>query len=278
MAPAGTSAEAIRAHYDLCDDFFGLWLGEEKIYSCALFEPGDDLYAAQLRKLDYHIEQAAAAGASRVLDVGCGWGALLRRLVRTGVSSAAGLTLSRTQGEQIARDAIPGTAVHVEPWEAYVPDAPYDAIISIGAFEHFATRDMTTGEKGLAYRRFFEFCHRNLRRRGRISLQTVAYMNPGEARNWFVPTTIFRESELPFASEILAASEPLFEIAALRNDRMDYMHTCRSWARNLAARRDDAVRLVGDEVTRDYEQYLTLAAAFKAGAVCLLRLTLIRSK
>ena len=77
----GATAEAIQHHYDLSDDFFGLWLGPERIYSAALYEDGDDLDTAQTRKLDHHIAAAQAGGKERVLDIGCGWGAMLRRVV-----------------------------------------------------------------------------------------------------------------------------------------------------------------------------------------------------
>lgn len=271
----GTSAEAIRAHYDISDDFYALWLDREMVYSCALFADGDDLYAAQMRKLDHHIAEARAAGAARVLDIGCGWGALLRRLVQTGVGSAVGLTLSRTQAARVERDAVPGTSVRLEPWQEHVASEPYNAIISIGAFEHFATRDLTRDERVLVYRRFFEFCRRNLQASGRLSLQTIAYVNPGTPGQSLVPARIFRESELPFVSEILQASEPIFELVSLRNDRLDYLKTCRAWASGLAAHRSEAVALIGEESTTDYERYLSIAAAgFKTGAVGLFRLTL----
>jgi cyclopropane-fatty-acyl-phospholipid synthase len=86
----GASPAAIRAHYDLSGEFFQLVLGPDLIYSCAMFNGVDDLASAQLRKLDHRIEAAGAAGTRRVLDIGCGWGALLERLVRhANVRSAA---------------------------------------------------------------------------------------------------------------------------------------------------------------------------------------------
>lgn len=77
----GASQDAIKAHYDLGNEFFRLWIGPDLIYSCALFEGDDDLDRAQIRKLDHHIEAAGAPGATSVLEIGCGWGALMRRLV-----------------------------------------------------------------------------------------------------------------------------------------------------------------------------------------------------
>ena len=139
----GASREAIRAHYDAGEDFFALWLGPELVYSAALFQDGDDLATAQIRKLDHHIAAAHAAGAARVLDVGCGWGAMLRRLVRhAGVGQAVGLTLSAAQAAWIGRTPTAGITVREESWRDHVPPAPYDAIISVGAFEHFAQPGM----------------------------------------------------------------------------------------------------------------------------------------
>src|SRR5262249_28276009 len=91
----GASAEAIRHHSAPSNEFYRLWLDRDMVYSCALFGPGDTLERAQERKLDFHVEQARAARARKVLEIGCGFGALLRRLVSVhGVERAVGLTLS----------------------------------------------------------------------------------------------------------------------------------------------------------------------------------------
>lgn len=139
-----------------------------------MWEEGDTLERAQLRKMDYFVEQTRAAGAGRVLDVGCGGGALLRRLVEThGVERAVGLTLSQAQLDWIGGMGLPRTEVRLENWFDHQPAEPYDAIISVGAFEHFASR-LSRPERLEAYRAFFQHCHDWLRPGTRLGLQTMA--------------------------------------------------------------------------------------------------------
>src|SRR5690348_13494635 len=104
----GADAAAIRHQYDRGNDFFAMWLDENMVYSCALYDSSLDepLEAAQLRKVDFHLESARAAGVGRLLDVGCGWGFLMNRAIDTyGVRSATGLTLSEAQRDWIAAAA-----------------------------------------------------------------------------------------------------------------------------------------------------------------------------
>lgn len=271
----GASAEAIRNHYDFGDDFFGLWLGPERIYSAALFEPGDDLDAAQVRKLDHHIAAADAAGQERVLDVGCGWGALLRRLVyHAGVKHAVGLTLSSSQAAFAREHGGPEIEVREESWRDHRPDAPYDAIISIGAFEHFAGPGLSPEDKLAAYREFFAFCRDALRTGGCLSLQTIAYSASGITLPPFIAERIFRESELPLIHEPIAAADPDFELIALRNDRDHYARTLIAWERALVARRAEAVAMAGEEAVAEFLRYLRVCAmAFKLDTICLLRMS-----
>jgi cyclopropane-fatty-acyl-phospholipid synthase len=274
---------AISQHYDLSDEFFKLWLGPEMIYSCAMFDGAWDLASAQIRKLDHHIEAARAAGAERVLDVGCGWGGLLRRLVAyAGVQRAVGLTLSASQANWIQRSAHPGIEVREEHWRDHKPSKPYDAVISIGAFEHFANPRLEGAQKLAAYREFFSWCEGALASRGRLSLQTIAFTAPlsqiDRDRAAFVADRIFPESELPLIWEPIAAAESRFELVSLRNDRDHYFQTLRHWERNLAARQDEAIALVGEATNAEFRRYLReTAAAFKLGQVCLLRMSFVKT-
>jgi len=277
-AEAGATPAAIQHHYDLSDDFFGLWLGPERIYSAALFEGDDDLDAAQTRKLDHHIAAAEAAGKARVLDVGCGWGAMLRRLVgHAGAKSAVGLTLSASQAEWGRAHVPPGVEIREESWRDHAPEAPYDAIISVGAFEHFARPGLSPEAKLDAYREFFAFCSRALNKGGRLSLQTIAYSASGITLPAFIADRIFRESELPLIHEPIAAADPEFELVALRNDREHYARTLVAWERNLVACREQAVAMVGEAAVTEHLRYLRVCAmAFKLDAICLLRMSFVK--
>jgi cyclopropane-fatty-acyl-phospholipid synthase len=274
----GASQDAIEAHYDLGNDFFRLWIGSDLIYSCALFEGDDDLATAQLRKLDHHIVAAGGAQASSVLDIGCGWGALMHRLItHWGVKRAVGLTLSPSQATWINQKPIPGVEVRVENWRDHNAERPYDAIISIGAFEHFCHNGMDPADKLQAYREFFAFCHRMLVDGGRLSIQTIASVKPLQYVPSLIRERIFPESELPLIWEPIAAAEEKFELLALRNDADHYYRTLRQWERNLAACRGDAVALVGEETVRDFQQYLRVSAiAFKRNHICLLRMSFVK--
>jgi cyclopropane-fatty-acyl-phospholipid synthase len=281
----GASAAAIRHHYDRGNDFFALWLDSTRTYSCALWAgPEDTLEAAQQRKLDHLALAANARGANRVLDVGCGWGSMLRRLVtHHGVGHATGLTLSQAQAELVTGWADDRCAVRVENWADHVPIAPYDAIVSIGAFEHFADYGMSRDKRVEAYRTFFRCCQEWLPHRGRLVVQTnVKGSNVRLDRAMlrdcrFVIEHIFPESELPWTSEIFEASERRFEPVSVRNDPDHYARTCREWHERLTARRAQAEALVGEQTVRDYERYLSAAAeAFRRQHLGLVRVVFER--
>ena len=277
---SGASADAIEFHYGTGNDYFALWLGESMAYSCALWDPDDEkqsLDDAQRAKIQYHCEQARASNAQSVLDIGCGWGGVLQALVNDyGVERAVGLTLSDSQLEWVNQLDSTKIEARLESWKDHDPDAQYDSIISIGAFEHFAKLGFSEKEKVKIYRDFFTRCHGWLGSRGWMSLQTVAYGNSlPKDFDQFIAKEIFPETDTPRLAEIAAGAEYLFEVVALRNDRDDYRRTLRAWFSLLKENRARAVELKGEEEVQRFEQYLRLMAyMFEVGGLDLHRITL----
>lgn len=274
----GASAQAIAHHYDRGRDFYRLWLDPTMTYSCGLWAGAGSLDEAQALKLDHHAAAANVTPGSRVLDIGCGWGSMLRRLVeRYGAVQATGLTLSGDQHDHVASLELPGTEVRLESWSDHHAETPYDAVISIGAMEHFARPEHDARGKVDAYRRFFDHVHGLLRPRARLSLQTIVFGTLDRLDPW-IATRIWPESNLPRVAEVVEASERLFEVEELRNDRLDYARTCTAWADNLEARRTEVIDVAGEATFRDYARYLRMSArAFETGALGLVRMRLART-
>ena len=273
----GASTEAVQAHYDTGNQFYGLWLDPTLTYSCALWDAASSLAEAQIHKLDHHIEEARAAGTDRVLDVGCGWGSLLERLTAThGVRRAVGLTLSEAQVKYIEAQGLDRVDVRLESWTDHVAEDPYDAIISIGTVEHFARPDTSTEDRIAIYRHFFERCRALLRPGGYLSLQTMAYGGMGRFKGGAL-ASIFPESDLPRLCELVEAMERQFEIARLRNDPQHYSRTVHQWLDAFRRNRQEIVALVGEQRTVEYERFLVGGIkGFGLGVFNLFRITLRR--
>jgi cyclopropane-fatty-acyl-phospholipid synthase len=275
---AGGSAAAIRHHYDVGNDFYSAWLDPTMAYSCAMWDglPDDaPLEEAQHRKLRYHAESIGAAPGMRVLDVGCGWGAQMRTLIDGfGVSNCVGLTLSEEQAAYVRANNGPEIAVEITNWHDYRPAMPFDGIVSIGAFEHFAHPDQNQQERRALYRRFFESCLSWTEGRGRLSLQTIAYGSiDANKANPFITTDIFPAAELPTLEDIVVASEGLYRIVRLRDDAQDYARTCELWAKRLRQAAAKGEAGTDTELIDRYYRYLRLSAAgFSMRRIVLLRL------
>ncbi len=278
--PGGSSAAALESHYDLGNDFFRLWLGQTMSYTSALWAGEDDtLDEAQTRKVDYHCGQVHVQGAERVLDVGCGWGQLLRRAVQNyDVGHAVGLTLNQSHVDWIAAFDEPRIETHCVHWADYVADEPFDRVFAWGVLEHAARADISESQKQDAYRNFFELCHQRLKPGGWLSLQTIVFENcRREDLNEFILTKIFPESDLPRIGDIARATERMFEVRALVNHREHYVRTLKAWHRLLRANRDEAVALVGEEMFLAHEKYLSLfIIGFHTGTMNLSRWSMRR--
>src|SRR3954465_7614223 len=132
--------ENVQAHYDLSDEFFRLFLDPTQTYSCAYFERDDmTLHEAQIAKVDLALGKLNLEPGMTLLDIGCGWGATMRRAIEKYDVNVIGLTLSKNQRAYTTGllDEIAGDRTHevlLEGWEQF--HRPVDRIVSIEAFEH----------------------------------------------------------------------------------------------------------------------------------------------
>jgi cyclopropane-fatty-acyl-phospholipid synthase len=272
---SGASPEAIEFHYGVSNAFYEYWLGPTMVYSSAVFEAGEGdeaLALAQQRKLDQVIDWAGAKAGDHVLEIGCGWGSMLTRLVMNrDVARATGLTLCQAQADWIARHPHPRIEVRLESWSEHEPSRLYDAIVSIEAMEAFVKPGMSRDERVAIYRDLFERCHRWLVPGGQLAIQTIAYAAQGAAQlDAFISTEVFPESDLPNLEEIAAASHGLFEMRTLVNEREQYVRTLRVWLRRFHAHRATLVEIVGEATVERYERYLKLCTYIFASGNCAL--------
>src|ERR1700757_2839097 len=172
----------VQAHYDLSDDFFRLFLDPTQTYSCAYFERDDmTLEEAQIAKIDLALGKLGLQPGMTLLDVGCGWGAPMRRAIEKYDVNVVGLTLSKNQATHVQKsfdemDTARGRRVLLNGWEQF--DEPVDRIVSIGAFEHFGHD---------RYDDFFALAHNILPADGVMLLHTITGLTEQQMLGRFFP-------------------------------------------------------------------------------------------
>ncbi len=253
----------IAVTYDLSNDFFRLWLDRRMIYSCALFEGTDDLDRAQLNKLKWFHDKAGVTPEKRVLDIGCGWGGLMEFLaVEMGVKDVTGITLSHAQFSAIKEKATPGVSVEFISYLDYQPQTKFDAVISIGMFEHIATPEQVRGGENVRiYRDYFRRAWEWTTPGAWFGLQSViGAILPRKREDvrdlgWGTGT-IFPGAITPRPEVILAAVNPYWEVREFWTRREHYAKTSAAWLRRLQQHETLIRERWGDKTFEDYERYL----------------------
>jgi cyclopropane-fatty-acyl-phospholipid synthase len=252
--------EAIEHHYDLSNEFYALFLDPLMIYTCAYYRtPDGDLETAQRDKLDLVCRKLRLKPGDRLLDVGCGWGALAIWAAQNYGARVLAVTLSREQASYgRARAAREGVAdvcrIEHRDYRDVAHEGPFDKISAIGIIEHVGIDN---------YPAYFSEVHSLLKPGG-------LFLNHGITRNrhwrrtpqWeFLLEHVFPNGELDPISHINDVMEQEnFEIVDVENLRAHYMRTCFHWAERLRAHRDEAIDLVGERKYRIWLLYLTSAS------------------
>jgi cyclopropane-fatty-acyl-phospholipid synthase len=263
-------AAAIAHHYDLSNDFYRRLLGPSMTYSCAVWSDGTaTLEDAQWAKHELVSRKLALEPDQRLLDVGSGWGSMALHAAEEHGARAVGVTISRNQHDLATkRVAEAGLADRVDVrLQDYrdVDDGPYDAVSSIGMFEHVGLARLTE---------YFERIHALLRPGGRLLNHAIgrpAHMAHGRGRNAtkanaFIDRYVFPDGELHELGAVISAMQHAgFEVRHVESFREHYALTLRRWVENLEAGWDHAVDEVGSARARVWRLYLAGSAlAFEA--------------
>src|SRR3954454_2983978 len=234
---------AIRHHYDVSNAFYELILGPSMVYSCAYFaEAGESLEAAQARKLDLICRKLRLAHGERLLDIGCGWGALLIHAAQWYGVRGVGVTLSSEQAryarERIARLGLQDRIeIRVQDYRE-LADGPFDKIASVGMYEHVGRGELD---------RYATQVHRLLAPGGLFLNHGIARLHsevPSE--NTFIYRDVFPDGDLSPVADVMASLQDAGrEDRDVESLRDHYPLTLPAWVANLAANRQAAVAEVG---------------------------------
>lgn len=278
----------IESHYDVDNDFFALFLDKKyRAYTCAVWDDADSLVRAQEAKFDRLCQFANVKPASKVLDVGCGWGGLMNYIAdKYSGANVHGLTISSEQYAYVSENRSPNVTVDLCPWEKYkAPETKFDSIISVCAFEHFASlQDQMANKQRDIYKTFFDWCLSVSTDNAQIALQNIVITrlpsNISELRDTrFLLDHVFPGSALPTISDIQAAVVDKYEISSVCRIGMDYVRTLTEWRNNLEREKLTVFANYGESVYEHHLRYLeTARRCFESGYTDLYQVSLRRAK
>ncbi|CAB4663827.1 unannotated protein [freshwater metagenome] len=249
-------ADAIQHHYDVSNLFYSWVLGPSMAYTCAVF-PNEhaSLEVAQETKFDLVCRKLGLNPVMKLLDVGCGWGGMVRHAVKNYGVTAIGVTLSEQQAAYaqaaIARDGIGDRAeVRFSDYRD-LPEANFDAVSSIGLTEHIGRAN---------YPSYFSFLYEKLKPEGRLLNHTITRPNDEEPTHYndsFINRYVFPDGELSGPGHIMSTMNAAgFEIRHQENLREHYALTLKHWCENLESHWDEAVTEAGEGTARVWRLYM----------------------
>ncbi|KQQ87305.1 cyclopropane-fatty-acyl-phospholipid synthase family protein [Massilia sp. Leaf139] len=250
-------AEAIRYHYDVSNDFYAAWLDPNLVYSCAYFEDGDeDLAGAQVKKIDHILRKIDLRPGQRLLDIGCGWGALAIRAAERFGARCVGITLSENQAqlarERVARAGLEGL-VEIRLQDYRDLDGEFDRITSVGMFEHVGLQHLAAYFGKIAAL----LAPGGVVMNHGITTTDVAARATPYGGGEFIDQYVFPQGELAHLSTVIKAMQQGgLEVRDVENLRRHYARTCTLWTENFENRLDDIGRLTDPKRLRIWHVYL----------------------
>jgi cyclopropane-fatty-acyl-phospholipid synthase len=270
----GRATGNARHHYDVGNDFYALWLDERMVYTCAYFtRPDVTLEEAQLAKLDHVCRKLRLRPGQRVLELGCGWGALAMHMVRRYDVSVRAFNVSLEQVEWAREQAEKqGLASRVE----FVLDdyrnatGRFDALASVGMLEHVGPGH---------YEELGRVIARTLAPEGLGLIHSIGRTHPQPLNRW-VATRIFPNAHPPALSEMMQIFEPQdFAVLDVENLRRHYELTAHHWFERYQRNWRLVCEQVPMQTARAFELYLAgTVAAFRCAWMCLYQAVFTRAK
>ena len=259
-------ADAIRHHYDVSNTFYEWVLGPSMTYTCACYpNSAASLDEAQENKYRLVFEKLRLRPGDRLLDVGCGWGGMVRFAAHRGVE-ATGVTLSEQQAEWAQRtivdEGLTGLAQVRHSDYRDVAETGFDAVSSIGLLEHIGVQN---------YVSYFDFLQSRLRPGGLLLNHCITRPdNRSEpSPRGFIDRYVFPDGELTGAGRIISAAQDAgLEVVHEENLRHHYALTLRAWCANLVEHWDEAVAEVGLTTAKVWGLYMAGSRlAFETGGI-----------
>lgn len=253
--------EAVSFHYDVSNDFYRLWLDPRMVYSCGYFTgTHNDLAAAQVAKLDHICRKLRLRPGQRLLDIGCGWGALAIHAAQHYRVEVLGVTLSEKQAAFAAEHARrAGVAGRVriklcDYREVGAPAGGFDAVASVGMAEHVGRDHLPE---------YFRTAASLLKPGGVFLNHAIAEGSRADRFRGpsFVDAYVFPDSDIPpLQVTVAAAAEAGLEVRDVENLREHYAMTLRLWVHRLEEAHDEALRFVDETAYRTWRLYMAASA------------------
>jgi cyclopropane-fatty-acyl-phospholipid synthase len=253
-------ADAIGFHYDQPIAFYKSFLDSRMVYSCGYWDDGvGTLDDAQTAKIDYTLRKVRLKPGERLLDIGCGWGALVIRAAQQFGAHALGVTLSRRQHEEANRRIIEagvGDRVRVELRDYRdLRGETFDKIVSVGMVEHVGRERLGT---------YFRTAYDALKDGGLFLNHGITQQSrdgKGYRVSGFMDRYVFPDGDLVSVDATLRGAEAAgFEIRDVENLREHYARTLRAWYTNLDTKRDDIIAATDERTFRIWKIYMAGSA------------------